>query len=269
MGCKIFIMSTKTITTNIFHEISSELKKARFEIYIAVSWFTDKRLFDIIYKKAEGEGVNVRIVLLKDMINSQAVFDHRDIEKVKGSCYFREHHNKFCVIDRKVVITGSSNWTYRGMNSYHRENVIVIDDITEGEKYANEFLKIIKQSVNVESYDFSDDYKLRFFGSFQRVINWANQDGFKLMKPLGETINDWWNKRTSYLALVLEGSNTKKEIRIVISEELRIVIESEREYMPYLPVYQIVHKCGSVFSNAVVLGLEENNEQRFDVLCTI
>jgi phosphatidylserine/phosphatidylglycerophosphate/cardiolipin synthase-like enzyme len=252
------------ITHNIFKEISSELSKAKFEIYVAVAWFTDKRLFDLLYEKGQ-KGVKVKILMLKDKINSQAGFDHRDIENVKGDCYFRDHHHKFCVIDRKIVITGSSNWTRTAVNSFNRESIEIFDNKSQGEEYAELFLKVLEKTIYYQDYDFSDDYKLRFFGSFQRVVNWAEKDGLKFRKPIGEKIEDLWKKRSSFPVLISGSNDDKTEIRIMISEELRKVIEEERKNIIFLPVYQIIHRSGSTWNGALVLGLEENNEQRFDL----
>ena len=36
-------------------------------------------------------------------------------------------HNKYCVIDEKIVITGSFNWTAKAVSLNH-ENIVIIRD---------------------------------------------------------------------------------------------------------------------------------------------
>lgn len=51
-------------------------------------------------------------------------------------------HHKFCIIDLKKVITGSFNWTNKA--NFNNENISVIEQREQGEAYAQEFLKLIK-----------------------------------------------------------------------------------------------------------------------------
>lgn len=60
----------------------------------------------------------------------------------KNGNYTNLMHHKFCVIDLKKVITGSFNWTVKA--SFNNENIAVIEQRDQAEKYADEFLKLIK-----------------------------------------------------------------------------------------------------------------------------
>jgi phosphatidylserine/phosphatidylglycerophosphate/cardiolipin synthase-like enzyme len=53
-------------------------------------------------------------------------FDYDFFVENGGELFWDDHHHKFCVIDREVVITGSYNWTYKASNRIQRENIIVI-----------------------------------------------------------------------------------------------------------------------------------------------
>lgn len=50
-------------------------------------------------------------------------------------------HHKFCIIDDKIVITGSYNWTYYAENR-NWENIIVIENEASVKAYIQEFEKI-------------------------------------------------------------------------------------------------------------------------------
>ncbi|MGN0935860.1 phospholipase D-like domain-containing protein [Acinetobacter amyesii] len=51
-------------------------------------------------------------------------------------------HHKFCIIDLKKVITGSFNWTVKA--SFNNENIAVIEQREQAEKFADEFIKLIE-----------------------------------------------------------------------------------------------------------------------------
>ena len=62
-------MITQAYFEDIQHHIKYELEKAKNSIYIAVAWFTDNELFDILCQKAD-KGVSVELMLMDDEINN-------------------------------------------------------------------------------------------------------------------------------------------------------------------------------------------------------
>ena len=50
-------------------------------------------------------------------------------------------HDKFAVIDSKIVLTGSYNWTTNG-DERNRENLAIITDSAVAEQYSEEFFKL-------------------------------------------------------------------------------------------------------------------------------
>lgn len=42
-------------------------------------------------------------------------------------------HNKVCIIDHKIAILGSANWSRRGLNT-NREDLLIIKPLTESQK---------------------------------------------------------------------------------------------------------------------------------------
>lgn len=136
--------------TDIQDKISSELSKAKYNIFVAVAWITDKSLWDILLKKSR-DGVVVQIILINDDINKGTGVDFENFVKNGGQLYWDDHHHKFCVIDVKTVITGSYNWTYYAQNRVKRENVIVIKGATDiAEQFSDEFKLLLKQASRFE-----------------------------------------------------------------------------------------------------------------------
>lgn len=132
--------------SDIQTNISEEIKKAKYNIFVAVAWITDKSLWTILEKKAE-EGVVVQVILVPDEINKNNNTDFIGFLKSGGQLYWDDHHHKFCVIDVKTVITGSYNWTYMANNRGKRENIIVLKQNSEiAEQFSDEFKILLKQS---------------------------------------------------------------------------------------------------------------------------
>jgi hypothetical protein len=134
---------------NIKSLLINELTKAKFTIWIAVAWFTDKDLANLLYKKSK-EGVNIQIIINGDKINSQL--------SGKLSDYFETYlvpdsnrklmHNKFCVIDLYKVIHGSYNWTNKAQ--YNDETISLIENRATAENFANQFVKL-KETLKLQS----------------------------------------------------------------------------------------------------------------------
>ncbi len=66
-------METTAHFENIPQEIAKRLNAATQEIVVAVAWFTDRDLFDVLCRQAgrggAGRGVRVRLAVLNDLIN--------------------------------------------------------------------------------------------------------------------------------------------------------------------------------------------------------
>lgn len=111
----------------IFERIKYELSQAQSEILLAMAWFTDPDLFQILIEKL-ADGIKVDVIISDQEDNSKLDFDAlqnagADFIKIKNVGYGMMHQ-KFCIIDRKVAITGSYNWTVNARKNNH-ENIIV------------------------------------------------------------------------------------------------------------------------------------------------
>lgn len=127
--------------------ISNELDKANFSILIAVYWFTNHELFDIIYQK-QLSGVNCQLIIHNDYINNRNTgLPFQKFINAGGNFFFSDEenpmHNKFCIIDNKVLINGSYNWTYYAENK-NRENILIIKNEPEViNSFEAEFFQLI------------------------------------------------------------------------------------------------------------------------------
>jgi hypothetical protein len=126
-------------------KIIEEIRKARFLIWVAVAWLTDKKLLSELRKKKD-EGLNIQIVTQDDEINATLkdpvmhVFEA--YYKQPGGKYKNLMHHKFCIIDLKTVVHGSYNWTTRAQ--YNEETVTVNHSTEFAAEFASRFIELKK-----------------------------------------------------------------------------------------------------------------------------
>jgi phosphatidylserine/phosphatidylglycerophosphate/cardiolipin synthase-like enzyme len=127
--------------------IIEEIGKARKTLDVAMFSFTNRELGNAVIA-AQKRGVEVRVVLDE----SQAA--NRYSKKnyfLNSGLYIRLArglgrgimHHKFAVIDSRIVITGSFNWTANAEEN-NFENLLVIHSPLLAMKYADEFQKIFR-----------------------------------------------------------------------------------------------------------------------------
>ena len=121
-------MHTEAVFEEIAKRIEQEIGKAQSSIIIAVAWFTNRNLFDVILKKAQ-QGCRVHLMITDDEINNNSQIDYRLLEQHQSHFYKIGNdekalmHNKFCIIDHTIVITGSYNWSYKA--EINHENIVI------------------------------------------------------------------------------------------------------------------------------------------------
>jgi hypothetical protein len=136
-------MPTKAYFKYIRRQLLKELQAAKSSIFVAVAWFTDEKILDLLSEKAR-EGCQVGILVMNDKTNAKVQPWYERINRSGGHVYLvptyeletigglsvkldSTMHNKFCIIDNKIVISGSYNWTYRAAHR-NEENITVSDD---------------------------------------------------------------------------------------------------------------------------------------------
>lgn len=127
--------------------IGIELENAKSEILIAVAWFTRLELFQILRTKAKA-GVQIKMVIIDDYINNRIDgLQFQELIDLGVQFYFggpsKPMHNKFCIIDGEVLITGSYNWTYYAEYKNFENILIIKDNLSVLENYTEEFQKLL------------------------------------------------------------------------------------------------------------------------------
>ncbi len=122
--------------------LAAEVRAARTSVRVAVFHFTSDRLVAALADRRRA-GLAVRVLL--DARQADPAFVARlraagvDVRRVtpRGDEQTRFHH-KYCVLDDRIAITGSYNWTVQGDLSNH-ENVVLLRDAAAARAFAQDF----------------------------------------------------------------------------------------------------------------------------------
>jgi DNA uptake protein ComE-like DNA-binding protein len=205
--------------------IIENINKAEVFIDIAMYTFTDKEISQAVIEAKE-RGVKVRIYLDRSQVeakySSSRLFVEKDIEvRISSNNYIM--HNKFAVIDSKIVITGSYNWT-ASASIRNDENLLVIDDEEVIQRYQRQFENLWENKYSYkrtkELYNKAGQKLLYFFTTTmegepeKKIININNAFLEDFIQVLG--VSEHTAKRIIELRYELEGFKDPKDITKLI-----------------------------------------------------
>lgn len=163
---------------DIQEKIARKLLDAKNQILVAVSWLTDQRLFNILCTQAENL-IDVQVLILKDEVNMNCNIDYEKLVKSGGKLYWQENkdsslmHHKFCIIDKKTVITGSYNWTNKAQSNF--ENIVVIENEPDNSKnYLKEFINLVPRFQDAIFFD-PDYHPAEYFNTPEKRFAWFDK----------------------------------------------------------------------------------------------
>jgi phosphatidylserine/phosphatidylglycerophosphate/cardiolipin synthase-like enzyme len=116
-------------------------------VYVAIYSFTLDNLGDALIR-ARDKGVEVKVVIEKEQGEVKGSEYERLLKaginvRLDGNKYLM--HHKFMVVDGKIVVTGSYNWSY-GAEENNDENMIVVSNPDVARLYEKEFLRVWAQA---------------------------------------------------------------------------------------------------------------------------
>jgi hypothetical protein len=197
----------KALFKGIEEELLNDLSNAKNEIKIAVAWFTNHKLYDIICKKIE-QGLKVTTVVIYDPINvREGGLDWQNYIDIGGVLYMSKYpdimHHKFCLIDNKTLYNGSYNWTYYA-ERYNIENTIKFtNEHNLNKEFDSEFDMIIKKLKRYK--------KVRTF-SFEELIDWFSNkpNSYYISKDIEFGIK---SSRIAYPEIALKSIDAATQLR--------------------------------------------------------
>lgn len=128
-------------------EIIQSIRSARYSIWVVSPWLSNKNLLNELYLKKR-QGVSVRVILSNESSNQKYIprlrelFDTRVIEKW-GDSEQNRLHEKFCIVDLKIVGHGSYNWSENA--NYNHENWVTSYGGGLVFEFADQFQKLYLQ----------------------------------------------------------------------------------------------------------------------------
>jgi len=183
--------------------IIKNINGAETFINIAMYTFTDKEIA-LSLANAQKKGVKVRVYLDRSQRESPYSISRLLVQeglKVRISSNNYIMHNKFAIIDNRLLLTGSYNWTFAA-NNKNDENLLIIDDPEIIARYQNQFEKLWFEKYSLErtgqlfqkaKVDFSPVSTTSPKPEVQTInINTASQDALvkvlQITEPLAQKI---------------------------------------------------------------------------------
>jgi hypothetical protein len=129
---------------DIQNKILVALDGAKVSIRVIMAWFTNDTLFDKLLEK-HNQGVDVEISIYDDGVNKKHGVDFTKLphKRIKRGQRGGLMHDKFCVIDNQVVVTGSYNWT-NNAEFRNDENITIEHDQAQATRFSVEYRRLTK-----------------------------------------------------------------------------------------------------------------------------
>ena len=127
--------------------ILSELEQAQTRVDVAMFYFSSDALVDMLCKLSAERGIAVRVLADSDMDSTatrpvlEKLRDHGVSVVVVTPPGSGKLHHKCAVVDEKVVLTGSANWSEAGEQSNH-EDVLALYSSAMAAQYLARFDEI-------------------------------------------------------------------------------------------------------------------------------
>ena len=172
---------------NIREEIINLLESAQNEILIAVAWFTDTKIIDVLYK-ARRRGVIIQILFYDDKVNNKNLFEQLYYNLVDIRVSKKLMHNKFCIIDNRIIINGSYNWTFNA-SSNHENIQVSINNLSLISKFREEFYELQHKCTGIANFfkysnDVIDNLEREFSSYYEYTKDKIDFPYFKKIKEL-------------------------------------------------------------------------------------
>jgi hypothetical protein len=141
---------------DIRNKIINVLHNAKSSIKIAMCYFTNAEIASAILEKKnfEKEKCLIQILISDNPINRNcSKFDYQDLVHAGCEIYLisdRLMHNKFCIVDDKIIMTGSYNWTDNAEGNI--ENVVITNQSDLVKLYLKNFSGLISYKTSATEF---------------------------------------------------------------------------------------------------------------------
>ena len=136
--------------TDCLNAIVSNIRNAKKSVKICVFTISDNRIVSAI-ESLKYKDVEVQIITDNDKRfdrGSDIIYLSEKGYNIKIDTTDAHMHHKFAVIDDKITITGSYNWT-RSAEKYNQENILITDNQEITNAYLKEFAQLWEKMINL------------------------------------------------------------------------------------------------------------------------
>ena len=166
---------------NIQDVIIDHISHASYSLKIAMAWFTNPLIFNALLRACKRD-VDVHLLINNDAINNRPNgLPFNKLIEEEAKLYIAETpdliHNKFCIVDNKIVIDGSYNWTVLAETN-NDENIVVIENGKVIKSFISAFENLIKnRKVNEMPHTVPQktDYECCSYSDYYNSEEWLIQ----------------------------------------------------------------------------------------------
>lgn len=235
---------------NIQHTIVSELQEAQQSIQIAVCWFTNKAIFDILAQKAS-QGVSLSLILLDDYANKrQEGLPLNDLIGWGAKLYFSDKtapiHHKFCIIDNATLLTGSYDWSYFSESKALDNLMVIKENQAIIDAFVSEFAmltSVLSPVSEVTPYTLSEGLINDIFG----LKHYLADDVYLQAIKADENGEDLHALNLMHHSAQIDKHKGEVQSEFIKEKEIEIETETEEEVEEQAPVYTS-RGLGSIFT---------------------
>lgn len=166
-------------STDLCREILNNINNAQNSIDIAIYGYSSIPDIEIALRNAIKRGVKIRMVYDSDN-NGNNIYENTyflanlignsksDIDS-KNPRYLM--HNKFFVLDNKIVITGSANLSYTDMSEYNANALLVINSEEIAKLYKREFEQMYNGRFHSDKISYNKGENIFFSPQDKTITN--------------------------------------------------------------------------------------------------
>ncbi len=130
--------------TEIKQRIVSEINNSKKNVFLAMAFFTDRDIANAIIL-AKSRNVIIDLILSSNAQNETVkkmfIESNINVHAFETGDERGMMHHKFCLIDNKITINGSYNYSYNASNN-NVENIHVSDDFEIYKQFLTEFERL-------------------------------------------------------------------------------------------------------------------------------
>lgn len=128
-------------STNLENIVLNKLRNTKQSIKVAMAWINFS-IYGATFYELLSRGVKINILLNDDFNNRRYINDIQSLNSHGAEIRLVDFggimHHKFCIIDNRICMFGSFNWTHSA-NVRNIEDLNICDEVSFVNKYLTEF----------------------------------------------------------------------------------------------------------------------------------